>query len=359
MPIFVWLARFVGSTLALAFNLIAASGLFLLSAHLFALDDADARVPAYIARGIAAIWMFGATWHYLKHGVLQRPKAVPQQGKPKPTGKEAALSSLGCLAMIGAAIATALFVGPYADWVYRGLVGDDRSHPAPLALERVMDGAQRVAQDPEQFFGYYIAIALTLVVLRVVSAWGSRSRTPASPQQRRQERLRKHREKKDADARRAAKAASTAPAAAGAAPRQMSVGPTSAPRVSNSGRTIDDPMLGSLRRDDGVGGWRLANPRSDIGSLVIVAADEPTSAQMEMGRSLVQRSFEALLRASDAARPAAQANGIGLPRFTVAESIVGDGGGEHPKVIMRLRCEGDTARVYEVTSTDGMQTFRV
>ena len=359
MPIFVWLARFVGSTLALAFNLIAASGLFLLSAHLFALDDADAACPHTSRAGSPRIWMFGATWHYLKHGVLQRPKAVPQQGKPKPTGKEAALSSLGCLADDRRGHRDRPVRRAVRRLGVSRLVGDDRSHPARLALERVMDGAQRVAQDPEQFFGYYIAIALTLVVLRVVSASGSRSRTPASPQQRRQERLRKHREKKDADARRAAKAASTAPAAAGAAPRQMSVCPTSAPRVSNSGRAIDDPMLGSLRRDDGVGGWRLANPRSDIGSLVIVAADEPTSAQMEMGRSLVQRSFEALLRASDAARPAAQANGIGLPRFTVAESIVGDGGGEHPKVIMRLRCEGDTARVYEVTSTDGMQTFRV
>lgn len=359
MPILAWLARFVGSTLALAFNLIAASGLFLLSAHLFALDDADAAVPAYILRGIAAIWMFGATWHYLKHGVLQRPKPVPAREKAKPTGIEAARSAVGCFAMLGAVIATALFVGSYADWVYRGLVGDDRSHPARMALERVMDGAQAVARDPSRFFGYYIAIAVGLVVLRVVSAWGSRPRQTMSPQAVREERLRKHREKKAADARREAKASGTVPASAGSAPREMSVGPTSAARVSNSGRTIDDPMLGSLRRDDSVGGWRLANPRTDIGSLVIVAAAEPSSAQMEMGRSLVQRSFEALLRSSDAARAAAQANGIGLPRFTVAESIVGEADGAHPKVTMRLRCEGDATRTYEVSSTDGMQTFRV
>jgi hypothetical protein len=117
-------------------------------------------------------------------------------------------------------------------------------------------------------------------------------------------------------------------------------------------------MLGVLRRDDGAGGWRLANPRSDVGSLLIQAAGEPTSAQMEIGRSLVQRSFEALLRASEAARPAAQANGVGLPRFTVSESIVGAGKTGHPTVTMRLKCEGDAARTYEVTSTDGMQTFR-
>jgi hypothetical protein len=117
-------------------------------------------------------------------------------------------------------------------------------------------------------------------------------------------------------------------------------------------------MLGVLRRDDGAGGWRLANPRTDVGSLLILAEGEPTSAQMEVGRSLVQRSFEALLRASDAARPAAQANGVGLPRFTVAESIVGDATSGHPSVTMRLKCEGDAARTYEVTSKDGMQTFR-
>jgi hypothetical protein len=357
MPIFVWLARFVGSTVALAFNLIAASAVFLLSAHLFALDDADARVPAYIARGIAAIWMFGATWHYLKHGVLQRPKATPQQGKPKPTGKEAALSSLGCFAILGAIIATALSLGPYADWVYGGLVGDDPAHPARMVLARVMDAANALAQDPSRFFGYYIAVAIGLVVLRLVSAWGSRTRTPSSLQQRRQERLRKHREKKDAATRRESKVADVARVPAGGLSRATS-GPTSATRVSNSGRTIDDPLLGSLRRDDSIGGWRLANPRSDIGSLVIVNSDEPSEAQMEVGRSLVQRSFEALLRASDAARAAAQSNGIGLPRFTVAESIVGEADGEHPKVTMRLRCEGDASRVYEVTSTDGMQTFR-
>lgn len=117
-------------------------------------------------------------------------------------------------------------------------------------------------------------------------------------------------------------------------------------------------MLGVLGRDDGAGGWRLANPRTDVGSLLILAQGEPTTVQMEIGRSLVQRSFEALLRASEAARPAAQANGIGLPRFTVAESIVRDAKGGHPAVTMRLKCEGDATRTYEVTSTDGMQTFR-
>ena len=118
-------------------------------------------------------------------------------------------------------------------------------------------------------------------------------------------------------------------------------------------------MLGVLRRDDSAGGWRLANPRAEVGSLVIRADGEPTSAQMEIGRSLVQRSFEALLRASEAARPAAQANGVGLPRFTVADSVVGEVKGDHPTVTMRLKCEGDAARTYEVTSTDGMETFRV
>lgn len=336
MPILLWLARFVGSTVTLAINLVVSSGIFLLSAHLFAIDDPDAYVPANILRGLAAIWMFGAVWSYLKHGVLQRPKPVPTQGKTKPTGGEVAVSSLGCFAMLGAAAATAVFVGPWADWTYQGLVGGDATHPARATLTRVLDNAERVGDNPDQYFGYFVGIALTLVVLRVVAAAGSRTTKKGTPQQTREERVRARREEK----------------------AERPAGPSSAPRVSASGRTIDDPMLGTLRRDDNIGGWRLANPRSDIGSLVIVAPDEPTDTQMEVSRSLVQRSFEALLRASEAARPAAQANGVGLPRFTVAESIVGKADGAHPTVTMRLRCESDTDRIYEVRSTDGMQTFR-
>ena len=75
-----------------------------------------------------------------------------------------------------------------------------------------------------------------------------------------------------------------------------------------------------------------------------------------MNEQFLQRTFEVLLRAADAAAPAAKADGMALPRFAVADSVVHDEGGEHPRVTIRLRAQ-DGGRVYEVTSTDGMQTF--
>ena len=365
MPVLLWLSRLVGSTVAWVTNLVAAAGLFLLSAHLFQAQDEDALVPAWILRSIAAIWMWGATWHYLKHGVLQRPKVTPDANRPKPTGAQAALASLGCLATIAAIVVTGAVVGPWADWAYAGATGDDPAHPARVALARVATGAEAVARHPDAYVPIFIAVGLTLVALRVVGAAASRSRQPQEDAPR----TKRRRARRD-DVTRAAPAGAAAsgvtpsagssgvPARATPTSRPpRATGPGAAPRMSNSGRTLDDPMLGALRRDEGVGGWRLLNPRADVGALVIEADGEPTDQQLAAGRTLVQRSFEALLRASDAARPLAQADGVGLPRFTVVESIVRNTRGPQPAVTMRLRCEGDAARTYEVTSTDGMQTF--
>lgn len=362
MPVLLWLVRLLGSTVAWLVNVTLSLGLFLLSAHLFALDDADAAVPGYILRGIAAIWLFAATWQYLKHGVLQRPKPKPAQHKIKIGTKEGLLSTLGCFATIGAIAVTAVVVGPYADWAYAGLVGDDPTHPARVAMHDLARRAEGLAADPERVFGYGVALVVGLIVLRVVTAVGRRRQEPTEAGESRRQRSRRRREAAASTPRQAptqaAPAGTPTPAARGDA-HVAHPPPSSKPRTSRSGRTIDDPLLGTLHRDDGAGGWRRAPGGANVGGLVIEAEGEPTPQQMEIGRAIVQRSFEVLLRASDAARPAAQAHGVGLPRFTIVDSIVHDDGRNHPRVTVRLRVEGDAARVYEVTSVDGLQTFDV
>lgn len=353
MPVLLWMARFVGSTVTLVVNLVLSAALFVFSAYLFTIPQEDATVPAYILRGIAAIWMWAAVWHYLKHGVLQRPKPVPSTEKSKPTTAQGLLSTLGCFASIGAMLVTGVVVGAWADWAYQGLSGDDATHPARRVFDGALDVAQRASQNPEDYVGYFVAFVATMTVLRVITAAGGRRRQTPQAESSRAAR-RKQRRASGGGTNRPEPSSAQARPGPSSSPQ---IGPTSAPRTSNSGRTIDDPMLGVLRRDDSAGGWRLADPRTDVGSLLILSDGEPTRAQMELGRSLVQRSFEALLRSSEAARPAAQANGVGLPRFTVTESIVGSGKGAYPTVTMRLKCESDAARTYEVVSSDGLQTF--
>ena len=53
--------------------------------------------------------------------------------------------------------------------------------------------------------------------------------------------------------------------------------------------------------------------------------DGPDAHALDLARQAVQRSFEVLLRASEAARPMAQSRGVGLPRFTIAAVRVGAG----------------------------------
>ena len=78
---------------------------------------------------------------------------------------------------------------------------------------------------------------------------------------------------------------------------------------------------------------------------------------LEIARTLVQRSFETLLRASDAARPAAQQRGVGLPRFTIAAVRVATAA--PPSVTLHPRCDGDAGHEYVVVSTDNLRTFRL
>ena len=82
----------------------------------------------------------------------------------------------------------------------------------------------------------------------------------------------------------------------------------------------------------------------------------PTDEIRTTARHVVQRSFEVLLRASDAARPEAQRRGVGLPRFTIATARVEPG--NPPAVTLHLTCESDSGHDYVVRSTDGLVTFQ-
>lgn len=361
MPVLLWLARLVGAAIVYLFNLILVSGLVLLSAHVFAQVDEDAAIPGYVLRVIAAVWLWAATWRLVRHSILLRPRQATSRDATKPSAREVVVSSAGCLASLAVVAGLVFIVGPLADWVYDGLVHGPPSHPVQVTLHRVVDGTIAVAENPERAFAYFVGVSLFLLVLRAVTRTSEGERTPVRPSPR----------KKRAQRDETSRPVPSVPAAmqqmdtvharhqTDAAHKQAPhrAGPSSAPRTSRSGRTIDDPMLGVLQRDDAAEGWRLVNPRPQVGTLLIKADGEPTHEQMEFARTLVQRSFEVLLRASEGARPTAQANGVGLPRFTLVDSTIHAPKNRRSAVSVRLQCEGDPKRTYEVTSTDGMHTF--
>jgi hypothetical protein len=122
------------------------------------------------------------------------------------------------------------------------------------------------------------------------------------------------------------------------------------------GSAREDRVLGALRFASTDGGWWAH--REDGGFAVHMAggSDGPDAHALDLARQAVQRSFEVLLRASEAARPIAQSRGVGLPRFTIAAVRVG--AGSAPDVSLHLRCDGDAAHEYVVRSADKLQTFK-
>lgn len=121
---------------------------------------------------------------------------------------------------------------------------------------------------------------------------------------------------------------------------------------------MDDPFLGRLDWATGERRWQVREPGGGIGRLVIETGGAvPSDAQLAAARGLVQRSFEVLLRASEPARVAAQAAGVALPRFVIAEATVHAAGQSPPAITVGLQVEGDTTRTYPVRSTDGGLTF--
>src|SRR5690606_24728148 len=166
MSVLRWLSRLIGATLAWLFNAVLSLGLFLVSAYLFTLQDSDAAVPAYITRGIAAVWLLGATWHYVKHGIVQRPyvpAAARERGKV--STRQGVLASIGCVATLVGALAIAMVVGERADWVFAGLTGDDPAHPARVALEQASVELRDVADDPATYMAGILGVDTVLLLL--------------------------------------------------------------------------------------------------------------------------------------------------------------------------------------------------
>ena len=85
------------------------------------------------------------------------------------------------------------------------------------------------------------------------------------------------------------------------------------------------------------------------------SADGPDPHALDLARQTIQRSFEVLLRASDAARVVAQKRGVGLPRFIIKAVRVG--AGATPDVAVHLHCDADPAHEYVVRSADKLNTF--
>jgi hypothetical protein len=339
MPLLLWLARFVSSSLALLVNLAASGALFLLSAFLFTQSDEDARNVAWFVRGGAAIWLWVAIWTFVLHGVIQLAKK-PHDPKRKPSGAEMARSTLGCLGGIAAVALLFVYVGDQADWIMGGLQGGDPAHPAHLWAERARLGIEAAANEPapERYFPWFVGVVGGVIALRVfLAAVDPRRRKEPAGRQASRER------------------ASGGRSRGGTATSQASTRTTSAP----ASQTLDDPTLGLLRWESGRGMWRVPPP-AGVGALYIdTSGQAPSKVQVDLARAIAQRSFEVLLRGSDAARPAAQARGVGLPRFTIAEAVVHADQGRATAATLQLRCDGDGSGTYAVRSTDVLNTFQL
>ncbi len=365
MPIVRWIARLYRATFWLLLHVAIAAGLFLVSAAFGASPDQEQRNGLYFFRIPAAFWLFIAVWHFVVRGVLARPAPVPSKGKP--TGAEAARSALGCLAWLVPVAATYVYVGRIADWAWAGFSGTDPAHPARRVLDGALALGSQAVERPETSMPYIVG---TLVVLGVANALAGIALASASGG------------RKDAgSARERARAAGRGRSRArqsggpGVGPERVAAGAASADAVNTAhagAHRLDDrfqrpaprpapgapedPVLGVLTWSAADGAWWAR--RDDRFPLRIDgSAEGPSGRQIEIARSVVQRTFEVLLRGSDAARAAALARGVGLPRFLIAAAVVGPDAGAATPLTLHLRCEGDTSTDYVVRSTDGLLTF--
>lgn len=357
-----WVEHLVRSTFWFAFNLTIATGFFLLSAHLATQPGVDERNGSLFFRLLASFWFYIAAWSWIVRGVLQRP-AKPAD-KKKPTGAEAARGFLGCLANLVPIPFVFLYIGGLADWAWAGIISDDTSHPARQASDRLLNLALYALDHAGSWVPWAIAGLVFYNVARaVLKAREQRSRPDrpgvADANRRTLEKLRQKGKSGSprpstpnreilADAGRAS-ADKVGAAHAGAHGPDLSR--FQAPR---GGR--EDRVLGSLTYSASDGAWWA---RRDEGFPVQIEGppEAPDSQALDVARQVVQRNFEALLRASEAARPVAQGRGVGLPRFNIAAVRVG--AGTPPAVTMHLRCDADPGREYKVESTDNLQTFKL
>ena len=364
MPVVQWIAHVLRATSWLALHLAIVTGLFLLSAHLGRQPGEDERNAGLFVRGLASFWLYIAAWSWLVRGIFKRPAPPPVKGTP--TGAAVARSSLGCLANLAPIPFVFVFVGRFADWAWAGIAGSDPTHPARRAADLVQNRLLYVVDHTD---GWIPAVAVLIFMYQagkaIMKTSRKRRRTTAwQAQGTNQATLEKLRQKGSKPGHAAARpipkgreilAAAGIPSAqtvvaahAGAHGRQVS--------GATRGSAREDRVLGALTFSSSDGGWSAH--RDDGGFPVHMAggSDGPDAHAVDLGRQAIQRSFEVLLRASDAARPIAQSRGVGLPRFTIAAVRVG--AGTTPDVAVHLRCDTDPGHDYVVRSTDKLQTFK-
>jgi len=360
-----WVAHVIRATLWFAVHLAIATGLFLLSAHFSTLSGTDDKNGAHLFRLIASVWFYIAAWSWLVRGVLKRP-ARPSE-KRKPTGTEVAKGAFGCVANLIPIPIVFVLGGRLADWAWAGISGTDTAHPARQASDRLLAFVPHALDNAASWVPWLVAaFFLYNVAKAILTARGKqRSTTGQHVQDANDATLEKLRKK----------------GGPGQAPRGQSpprgreiLAPAGIPSADTVGAAHagahgpdmsrfkaagarEDRVLGALRWSSSDGGW-WAEPH-DRGFQVQIdgRSEGPDPHALDLARQVVQRNFEALLRASEAARPVAQGRGVGLPRFTIAAVRVG--AGSSPGVTLHLRCDGDPGHAYVVMSSDGLQTFRV
>jgi hypothetical protein len=364
MSIVQWVAHVSRATFWLAFNLAIVTGLYLLSAHLGTQTGEEERNAGLFVRGLASFWLYIAAWSWLVRGVFQRP-AKPAE-KRKPTGAEAAKGTLGCLANLIPIPFLFVFAGRAADWAWAGIRGDDVHHPARAAADRLLAGSLYALEHIDEWLPWAIGGMVLLSIIRSVIAAVRRQRRSqgADAQRANQAALQKikTRGQKGTRPSRAAKAPREILAAAGAA-SAAAIGVAHAgahgaetPRFT-PGSAREDRVLGALTFSSSDGAWWAHRDEGGFPLQMAGGAEGPDPQALDLARQTVQRSFEVLLRASEAARTVAQTRGVGLPRFTIAAAHVG--AGSAPDVSLHLRCDADAGHEYVVKSTDKLQTFKV
>jgi hypothetical protein len=351
MPLLRWFASVVRSSIWLVVNVAIAAVAFGASAAMFAQTDEDMRVPATILRTVGAFWLYIGVWTWLVRGVLMRPPAPARAKSARPTGAEAARGAAGCFGNLIAVGLTWLIVGGVADAAWAGYQSGNPSDPARRLVDRGLALLTDVAARPEAYLPWMLGGLVTLLVLnavlaRVVNQPSGNARPAAS------------KKKPARQGKQSTPPAGSAPAQiqtrAGAAIEQAHGG---AHRGMARGGSREDPVLGTLRYAPSDNGWWARQGGEPFPIRLEADEEGPSTVQLDLARAVVQRAFEAQLRGSDAARTAAQARGVGLPRFTIVTASVGADDGPATSVTLHLRCEGDERHQYSVRSANALHSF--
>jgi hypothetical protein len=333
-----WLAHVLTATAWLAFHLVVGTGLMLLSANVATQPGAEAGVV--FVRLFATLWVYVAAWKWVVRGVLARPE--PPSQRKKPTGAEVARSSLGCLANLVPIPILYRLLGHQADLAWAGLTGPDPRHPARRAAEQGLAALYFVVDHADQWVPVLIGTIFMLIPVAIFRAV------------RRQKRHRDgHVDAANAAtlAKLRARKAGQPAQAAGHRVADAHRVPTGPPSPPAPGAGRQDVVLGQLTWSSAESAW-WGQREDGFPVLVHGTPDGPDAAALTQAHQVVQRSFEVLLRASEAARPEAQSRGVGLSRFTIAAAHVS---GKDTR--LHLRCDADAGHDYVVRSTDGLLTF--